>query len=193
MTQQRSKLGAWLQLLRLPNLLTVPGDPIIGFFSWGCYSSLEKGFVATNRIAMVIPCVISAVLLYCAGLILNDLFDLREDLRDRPLRPLPSGQINVKTATAVATFLLIAGIVAASFNGPLCAGISATLAGLVVSYNAGVKRIPILGPLNMGLCRGLSVTLGLAICSSLHLGMDSPERFLAWENLGMLLSWPFYS
>ncbi|MCP4379421.1 MAG: hypothetical protein GY794_25025, partial [bacterium] len=47
--------------------------------------------------------------------------------------------------------------------------------------------------LNMGLCRGLSVTLGLAICSSLHLGMDSPERFLAWENLGMLLSWPFYS
>ena len=28
---KRSKLGAWLQLLRAPNLLTVPGDPLAGF------------------------------------------------------------------------------------------------------------------------------------------------------------------
>jgi len=185
-----------LQLLRLPNLLTVPGDPIVGFFSWASiryYSSAEKGFVDAGQVAMIIPCAVAAVLLYCAGLILNDLFDLQEDRRDRPSRPLPSGQIHAKTAAVTAIVLLIGGVVAASFNGALCGGIAAVLALAVVSYNAGVKRIPIAGPLNMGLCRGLSVMLGLAISSSLNLGQSTAAGFLARENLVMLLSWPFYS
>ena len=183
-------------MLRLPNLLTVPGDPIVGFFSWASiryFSSAEKGYVDIGRVSMVIPCVVASAGLYCAGLILNDLFDLKEDRRDRPRRPLPSGQINAKTAAATAIVLLIGGVAAASFNGPLCAGIAAALAVLVVSYNAGVKRIPIAGPLNMGLCRGLSVLMGLAISSSLNLGQDTAGSLLAWEKLWMLLSWPFYS
>ncbi|MDP6544964.1 MAG: UbiA family prenyltransferase [Phycisphaerae bacterium] len=191
-TEKRSQLGAWLQLLRIPNLLTVPADPIVGFFSWGCYSSIEKGFVDTGGILVVVPCVVAAVLLYCAGLILNDLFDLKEDRRDRPNRPLPSGQISTTTATITAIILLIGGVAAAAFNGALCAGIAAALAVAVVSYNAGVKRIPIAGALNMGLCRGLSIFLGLAISSSLNLGQDSAGGLLAWEKLSMLLSWPFY-
>ena len=196
MTQQRSKLGAWLQLLRLPNLLTVPGDPIVGFFSWGSiryFSSAQKGYVDIGSVAMLIPCVIAAVLLYCAGLILNDLFDLKEDRRDRPHRPLPSGQIGLRTAANTAIVLLIGGVAAAAFNGPLCAGIAAALAFAIICYNAGVKRIPLAGALNMGICRGLSVLMGLAISSSLHLGQSSPEGFLTGENLFMLLSWPFYS
>ena len=193
---ERSKLGAWLQLLRLPNLLTVPGDPIVGFFSCESiryFSSAEKGYVDVGRVSMLIPCVIAAVLLYCAGLILNDLFDLKEDRRDRPTRPLPSGQISTITAAVTAIVLLIGGVTAAAFNGPLCAAIAAVLAALALSYNAGVKRIPIAGPLNMGLCRGLSVFMGLAISSSLNLGQDSAGSLLAWEKLSMLLTWPFYS
>ena len=193
---KRSKLGAWLQLLRLPNLLTVPGDPIVGFFSCESiryFSSAEKGFVDVGHVSMLIPCVAAAVLLYCAGLILNDLFDLKEDRRDRPERPLPSGRIGTTTAAVTAIVLTIGGVAAAAFNGPLCAGIAAALALAVVTYNAGVKRIPIAGPLNMGLCRGLSVLLGLAISSSLHLGQSTAGGFLAGENLAMLFSWPFYS
>ena len=183
-------------MLRLPNLLTVPGDPIVGFFSWGSiryFSSAEKGYVDVGHVAMVVPCAVAALLLYCAGLILNDLFDLTEDRRDRPHRPLPSGQISIPAAAITAVLLMVGGVAAAAFNGPLCAGIAAALAALVVSYNAGVKRIPIAGPLNMGLCRGLSVMLGLAISSSLNLGQDSAGGLLAWEKLSMLFSWPFYS
>jgi len=194
--QKRSKPGAWLQLLRLPNLLTVPGDPIVGFFSWESiryFSSTDKGYVDVGHVAMLIPCAIAAVLLYCAGLILNDLFDLKEDRRDRPNRPLPSGQISIRTTAVTAIVLLIGGVAAAAFNGPLCAGIAAVLAALVLTYNAGVKRIPIVGPLNMGLCRGLSVFLGMAISSSLNLGQHSAGSILAWKKLSMLFSWPFYS
>jgi len=168
----------------------------VGFFSWGSiryFSSAEKGYVDVGRAAMVVPCVIAVLLLYCAGLILNDLLDIKEDRRDRPNRPLPSGQIGTRAAGITAIVLLIGGVSAASLNGPLCAGIAAALAILVVSYNAGVKRIAIAGPLNMGLCRGLSVLLGLAISSSLHLGQDSPGGLLTWERLSMLLSHPFYS
>ena len=176
--------------------MTVPGDPIVGFFSYSSiryFSSSEKGFVDVGNVAMLVPCVIASLLLYCGGLILNDVFDLAEDRRERPDRPLAAGQINVKIATAVAAALLIGGIAAASFNGQLCGAIASLLALAVVCYNAGVKRIPIVGAFNMGLCRGLSVLLGLAISSSLSLGQSSPQSFLAMENIEMLLSWPFYS
>jgi 4-hydroxybenzoate polyprenyltransferase len=195
-TKQRSKLGAWLQLVRLPNLLTVPGDPIIGFFSWGSiryFSAADKGYVDIGSVLMVVPCVVAAVLLYAGGLVMNDLFDLNEDRRDRPERPLPAGRINVKVAAIVTVLLLIGGVWAASLNGPLCASIAAMLAVAIASYNAGAKRIPVIGPLNMGLCRGLSVFMGLAISSSLGLGQDTPAALLAWEKLSMLLTWPFYS
>ena len=63
----RSSLTAWLQLLRVGNLLTVPGDPIAGFLlaqAWGLRAS-RPGL----RIAMAVSV---SVLLYAAGLLWND-------------------------------------------------------------------------------------------------------------------------
>ena len=191
-----SKLSAWLQLLRVPNLLTVPGDPIVGFFSWGSiryFSPGAKAFVTIGEVAMLIPAVVSVLMLYCAGLVLNDLFDLNEDNRTRRHRPLPSGRISVTSAVAVTVTFFVIGLAAAWFNGALCAGIAGVLSLSIVSYNAGAKRIPIIGPLNMGLCRGLSVFMGLAITSSLGLGPDSTSTLLTSDKLSMLLTWPFYS
>ena len=142
---------------------------------------------------MLIPCVISVLMLYCAGLILNDLLDLEEDRRMRPDRPLTTGHISETGAKIAIVALFAGGLVAAWLNGPLCAGIAGVLSLAILSYNAGVKRMPLIGPLNMGLCRGLSIFMGLAISSSLHLGQDSPDVLLTQEKLGMLLSWPYYS
>lgn len=182
--------------MRVPNLLTVPGDPIVGFFSWGSiryFSPGAKAFVTIGDVTMLIPCVVSVLMLYCAGLVLNDLFDMNEDRRDRRHRPLPAEVISVTSAVVVTVTLFVGGLAAARFNGPLCAGIAGVLSLAIVSYNAGAKRIPIIGPLNMGLCRGLSVFMGLAVTSSLGLGSDSASALLTWEKLSMLLTWPFYS
>jgi 4-hydroxybenzoate polyprenyltransferase len=195
-TRKESKLKAWVQLLRLPNLLTVPGDPIVGFFSWSSiryYSSSEKGYLDIGNVVMLVPCILSVLMLYCAGLILNDLMDLNEDRRDRRYRPLPSERISARSASVVLTVMFVGGLVAAWFNGTLCAGVAGVLSLAIVTYNAGAKRIPIIGPLNMGLCRGLSVFMGLAISSSLHLGQNSPDALITWAKLSMLLSWPFFS
>ena len=75
-------LRAWLQLLRAPNLLTVAGDPIVGFMLAGAFA--EHTVVPLR----LIWAGLASVLFYCAGLVHNDLCDLAEDRRDRPDRPL---------------------------------------------------------------------------------------------------------
>ena len=142
----------WLQLLRAPNLFTVPGDPLAGFL-----------LTTAGRVDLRLVCAIGASLLfYGHGLLLNDLADLDEDRRDRPGRPLPSGAASPRTVLLVA--ILLAGLALA-----LCSLVSfrtlvtgALLLTAIFVYNLWAKKIPILGPIIMGICRGLSVLLGAA-------------------------------
>jgi heme O synthase-like polyprenyltransferase len=148
---------SWLQLLRAPNLFTVPGDPLAGF--------LVAYGLANSRVAYlddrVIYAVIASLCLYSAGLIMNDIFDIAEDRRDRPHRPLASGAIRLQTAW-------IAGVILSGV-GVLLMTIVADRAGLIASslllgsiglYNGFSKRIAVIGAVNMGVCRGLSLLLG---------------------------------
>ena len=150
---RRGRLYAWLQLVRLPNLLTVPGDPLAGFFL--ATSSLYPG----GAVSVVVP-VVAGLLLYVFGLISNDLFDLKDDLVERPDRPLPSGRIRVPVATVAACVVALGAIGIASLNGPVSLAVAGTLAVAITVYNSVGKRIPVLGPLNMGVCRGLNLMLG---------------------------------
>lgn len=152
---RRSSLAAWAQLLRLPNLFTVPGDPLAGF-------ALAGGLVVAADILTVLPCAAASVLLYCAGLILNDVFDRKRDARDRPGRPIPSGQVSPAAAAVVATLLAAAGIALAALVSLGATAVAAVLALAVIAYDGFAKRIRFLGPITMGLCRGLSVLLGAA-------------------------------
>ena len=51
---------------------------------------------------------------YCAGLVINDLADFSEDLRDRPGRPLPSGVVSRRAAVALALSLFVVIAIAAA-------------------------------------------------------------------------------
>ena len=152
---KRSTLGACLQLLRPPNLLTVPGDPLAGvMLAW------SMGFeVGAARAALAAG---SALLLYAAGLLLNDYFDLPEDARDRPNRPLPAGAAGPRAVLFVAVVLAGLGVAAAFAAAPAAGVVAVVLAGLVVAYDSRLKRIGLLGPAAMGACRGLSLCLGAA-------------------------------
>jgi 4-hydroxybenzoate polyprenyltransferase len=57
--------------------------------------------------------------------------------------------------------LLAAGILAASLVSALSAGIAASIAVAAVVYDRWGKHHGVLGPLNMGLCRGLNLVLGI--------------------------------
>src|SRR4051794_24098067 len=98
-----SALRAWMQLLRPPNLFTVPGDPLAGYlFANHGFLSRSLGWAMT-----------ASLLLYSAGLVLNDLADEAEDRRERPSRPLPSGSVPPAGAWALAIVLALAGLAAA--------------------------------------------------------------------------------
>ncbi len=152
------KLRAWLELVRAPNLLTVPGDPLAG----ACLV-LTQGHQI--RPAPALAAGATALSLYMAGLIFNDCFDLQEDRQQRPNRPLPSGRVKPQHAAGAAVVLLLLGLlIAASVNG--ATGLTAAmLLGMILLYNRVLKHVPAAGPLAMGLCRGLSVLLGAAAVS----------------------------
>ncbi len=119
-----------------------------------------------------LACLIAASsLLYTAGMILNDVFDVEVDRQQRPQRPLPSGAIPLRTASLMGYGLLVAGVVAAAAAGwiqprdgaiPWRSGaVAVTLAMTIVLYD-GVLKKTFLGPVAMGACRFLNVLLGMS-------------------------------
>jgi 4-hydroxybenzoate polyprenyltransferase len=145
-----------MELLRAPNLFTVPGDPIAGFLLAG-----TREPVGVSLLCMLY-CAAASLFLYMAGLITNDLWDLEEDRRERPSRPIASGRIRPQTAIMVAAAFFVLGIASAALAGFTPALVAWTLMFLILAYNGGTKREAIIGPLNMGLCRGASLLIGAA-------------------------------
>ena len=159
-----STLRTWLQLFRAPNLFTVPGDPIAGYVlaSYGAFES--DVFFAVG----------ASVCFYAAGLLDNDLADFAEDRAERPNRPLPSGAANPRTVRAVAGLLIVAGFFLAGKLGATALIVAASVVIAVGAYNHLTKHLPVLGALNMGVCRGLSVLLGASA---------APHGDLLWRLL----------
>jgi 4-hydroxybenzoate polyprenyltransferase len=149
--------SAWLRLLRLPNLLTVPGDVLAGFLLAPAETATGSDWA---QLLLAIP---AGVLLYVAGLFLNDLFDYAEDLRERPYRPLPAKHISRESAaTGALVCLWIAAFLAAFFDA---LPVAIPLILCIILYDIGLKRIPVLGPLLMGACRAGNLLLGAAAAS----------------------------
>jgi 4-hydroxybenzoate polyprenyltransferase len=154
----------WMQLLRLPNLLTVPGDALAG------------GVLAAAAWpgAAVWGAVGAMLLVYAGGLVLNDCCDVPQDAAERPERPLPSGRVSLRTALTVALALLAAGLaLALVVCGPEACLLALGVVFFVVIYDTGGKGIPVLGPLLMGACRGGSVLVGAVAAGDLTAGLPA--------------------
>ena len=155
----QSKLQTWLQLLRAPNLFTVPGDPLTG------YLVSNAGFLDHT----IFLTAAASVCFYAAGLLMNDVVDLKEDLADRPNRPLPAGSATVRNVRNTLWLLNACGLLLLSATGSSAALVTgACTVAAVWSYNSLTKKIPVIGALNMGLCRSLSVMIGAMAGPAAH-------------------------
>lgn len=155
------KLRAYAELVRLPNIFTAIADVVMGFLFVREYAPGDA-----RLLGMLIA---ASALLYAGGTVLNDVFDYRVDLEQRPERPLPSGRISRAAARRLGATLLLLGIAAAwlasYFLATYLPGVVATLlAGCILLYDAWAKRTP-LGPLAMGGCRMLNVLLGMSVAA----------------------------
>jgi len=156
----------WAQLVRLPTVFTVIAQIIAAFIV--AAGSADAAIAAMPRLALVL---LAGIAVYWAGMILNDVWDFEEDLRDRPSRPLPSGQIAVGQARNAAWGLAALSILLAGFSGVVAASdLAITLAPVIITgllvisvvlYNGPLKSTP-LAPIMMGICRMLCFLLGAA-------------------------------
>ena len=142
---------AYVELIRPANVATAFADVLAGY--------AIAGLGQPRALVWLLP---ATACLYAGGVVLNDVFDREIDRVERPERPIPSGRASVTPAALLGGSLLIAGV-AAAFAATRAAGlVAASIAILVITYDAWSKHRPLLGPLNMGLCRGLNLVLGIA-------------------------------
>ena len=175
-------LLAWIRLLRLPNHATAVADVLAGFL------------IASHARAVTWPpaplwwAVAAGLCFYAAGVVLNDVFDLELDRRERPERPLPSGQIGVGAAAAAGYGLLtLAGVcacVAAFLSGhPAVALVGAALTGAIWIYDRHAKGTAF-GPAVMGSCRSLNWLLGMTAAG----GPTAPHEWLIPIGMGLYVA-----
>src|SRR5262245_7589956 len=164
------------RLLRLPNVFTAFADIGLGLCAT---AALSPSTVDDNFWWKGTLLVLSSGCLYSAGMVWNDYFDLAEDRRDRPFRPLPSGRISIRTAVVLGTMLLATGWACAASTGRAGAVIGGTLVAAILAYDARIKRTAA-GPVGMALCRFLNVLLGLSLAD--------PERLPVVTRLHLALT-----
>jgi 4-hydroxybenzoate polyprenyltransferase len=176
--------------MRLPNVFTALADVTMGFLF--ARQSLEP-------LGAFVCLATATALLYTAGMVLNDVFDIDIDTRERPQRPLPSGQISLPLARALGFAMLalgvlfgwLAGLVFAQPGAPAWRSgvVASLLAALVILYDAWLKRTP-LGPLGMGACRLANVLLGMSLSQSAGLSAAlgyTPDQLLAAGGIGLYI------
>ncbi len=167
-------LRSYAQLLRLPNLFTAWADVFLGWL------------IVSGSAGSFFPVLAASSGLYSAGMVLNDFFDAEVDARERPHRPIPSGNVPRWLAGLLGVILLFGGVLAAwlvpaneaTFTLPIGPAqvVAVCLALAVVLYDS-VLKTTLFGPFVMGTCRFLNVLL--ALCSTGY--------WPAWRNV-----WPAF-
>lgn len=155
--------------MRPANIVTAIADILAGIAIAGYFTNTD---VNTPDFEPVILLVIATIGLYGGGVVLNDVFDADLDKVERPERPIPSGVLTKGEAGLLGVSLLLIGIIAAAFvhkGNPVSSSSVLAFATAVtaVIYNKWGKHHTFLGPVNMGLCRGLNLLLGISIIPDL--------------------------
>ena len=153
----------FFRLMRPANIVTSVADVLAGIAISGYFLTFE-----TDYLPVLMLC-ISTIGLYGGGIVFNDIFDADLDKIERPERAIPSGAVKLNEAIFLGAFLLLSGIAAAFTIAALSGIIAILIAFFALLYNKYAKHHSFLGPLNMGLCRGLNLLLGVSIiASALH-------------------------
>src|SRR5437870_135185 len=102
-------LRTYAQLVRLPNVFTALADICLGAVA----ALAATGGSGASWWSFLLLLLCSACL-YCAGMVWNDVFDIEQDRRERPFRPIPSGRVSRRAAMLLGVILLGVGLVCAA-------------------------------------------------------------------------------
>ncbi|WP_366828528.1 UbiA-like protein EboC [Nostoc sp. NMS2] len=155
----------YLELMRPANIVTAWADILVGFAASGSGSIFAKLINGEATFAILIPLawlLLATTGLYGGGIVFNDVFDAELDAKERPNRAIPSGRVSRQNAALLGSILFAIGIIAAFQVSWLSAAIAILIALSSLLYDSLAKHHPFFGPLNMGLCRGSNLLLGVS-------------------------------
>lgn len=150
-------------MMRPANIVTSVADVLAGIAISGYFTNLT--FSANSLYPVALLC-LSTMGLYGGGIVFNDVFDAELDKVERPERAIPQGIVTVKQATILGAFLLLWGIGFGYAHSPQSGLIAVIISFLALLYNKVSKNFKFAGPLNMGLCRGFNLILGMSIITT---------------------------
>lgn len=153
-------------MVRPANVVTSVADVLAGIAISG---ALAFRFLAISYWHEIVLLCLSTACLYAGGIVYNDVFDAELDAVERPERAIPSGAISLTAAKQFGFILLVIGVTLAGICGEESGFIAIGITMFALLYDKWGKHNKLLGPLNMGICRGLNLLLGISIVSiSLH-------------------------
>jgi len=163
----------YLRLMRLPALFTALTDTFAGLMMTPSSLSPASDFVW-------LLCATTG--LYLAGMVFNDVFDVKQDQAERPGRPIPSGQVPLSHAVVLGTLLMGGGLGCAALVRLHSFLLASMLAGCILAYDGLLKKTW-LGPPAMGGCRCLNILLaasaGVATSDPWRSTFQQPQLGLA--------------
>jgi 4-hydroxybenzoate polyprenyltransferase len=149
--------------MRPANIVTSIADVLAGIAISGFLANENPSI---NYFSPILLLCISTIGLYGGGVVFNDVFDAELDKVERPERPIPSGVISIKDAALLGIILLLLGIIAGFIVSVVSGLLAISIVVAALVYDKWSKHNAIMGPLNMGLCRGLNLLLGISIVIS---------------------------
>ncbi|MEH2311434.1 MAG: UbiA-like protein EboC [Nostoc sp.] len=154
----------YLELMRPANIVTAWADILVGFAASGgmIFAKLINGEASFSILIPLAWLLLATTGLYGGGIVFNDVFDAELDAKERPNRAIPSGRVSRQNATLLGSILFAIGIIAAFQVSWLSAAIAIFITLSCLLYDALAKHHPFFGPLNMGLCRGSNLLLGVS-------------------------------
>jgi hypothetical protein len=156
-----------LVLGRVSNLPTVWTNCFAGWLLGGEANSQNLPFLFMG-----------ATFLYEAGMFLNDAFDLKFDQQHRPERPIPSGQVSLKTVWTSAAVLASAGVALLFCCGFLSGLLGLGLLAAILVYDFFHKRTSF-APVLMGICRWLLYLLAAST------GLQGIDPWSIWTGFAL--------
>jgi 4-hydroxybenzoate polyprenyltransferase len=172
-----------LRLGRVSNLPTVWSNVLAGV-------TLAGASAADRRVPLLL---IALSLSYVGGMYLNDWFDRDIDSRQRPERPIPSGQVSAATVFTAGMVMLAASVLLLVWVGYAFADgtgwrapvVGVMLSGTIVFYDWRHKGNP-LSPVVMGLCRFLVyLVAGYALVASAPMQLWAAAALLLCYLVGL--------
>ncbi len=158
------KLGAYVELLRVHNLVVAALTTLIG------YVTVVAGIGHVDASGGLVYAVAAVIAVAAGGYVINDYYDVGTDAIAKPWRPIPSGRVSRQEALALALVLFAAGALASL---PLGAVVAAFVAVNIVSvylYSAYIKRVGFVGNIVVALNSSATILMGALVgCRLEHL------------------------